>query len=208
MIQKFVENLNLNSILLFIVSKDYYHRYQLQYLLETLSENTVKIVVLDTDNANNYGKNYQILQCKEYIDLDKPVLIASCTQLLEWDSNAFLYSLANPAVNGGILTFQNAHPRYSYVNLDSSGWVFDVAIKKPISTIATAGVYYWKRGFNLIKYSAIAVAKNMDSNNKQGFLLAFQEGVNEGMRIKSFQCHRMWELSTPKDLDYFHLVCK
>ena len=198
----------MNSLIIFIVAKEDYDRYQLKYLLETLSENVIKIVIVDTHKAKVFGKCLQILQCKDYIDLAKPVIVASYTQLFEWDANAFLYSLANPAVHGGILTFKNVHPRYSYIDVDEDGWIVNVAVKKPISTTAAAGIYYWKRGFDLIKYSAVVVAKNDDSSNKNGIILAFQEGIKGGMQVKPFSCRRVWELSTPRDLDFFHMSCK
>jgi hypothetical protein len=147
-----------------------------------------------------------MLHCKDYIDLCSPVLVTSCTQLLEWDPNTFLYALANPKVDGGILTFQNSHPRYSYVSLDEFGWISNTAMKKPISTHASAGVFYWKRAFDLIKYSAVVVAKELDTANKNSLILTYQEAIKEHRHFKAFECRRMWELSTPEDLNYFYLA--
>ena len=195
----------MNAQFIFIVSKKYFQLYQLKYLLETLSENPVKIVV--TENSQTpMGKCEQMLHCRDYLDLSSPVLVASCTQVMEWDPNTFLYSLANPKVDGGILTFQNSHPRYSYVDLDESGWIANVAMNKPISTNASTGVFYWKRAIDLIKYSALVVAKKLDSNSKQTLLTAYQEAIKEGLLFKKFECRRMWELVTPKDLDYFYVA--
>jgi len=206
MIQACIKNLNINAQLIFVVSKKCFDRYQLKYLLETLSEDVVKIVVADTDANPNIGQCCQILLCKDYLDLEKPVLVAQCTQLLEWDSNTFLYSLANPAVDGGVLTFLNSHPRYSYVNMNENGWIVEADMKKPISTNALAGVFYWKRGFDLIKYSALVVAKGKDSLEKYASILAIDECIRDGLRFKSIKCRRMWEWSNPNDLDYYLMV--
>lgn len=208
MIHKFIENLNMNAHFVFIVSKEYFERYQLKHLLETLTENPVKIVVVNDHPKGSTppGKCEQILLCKDYLDLGSPVIVTSCTQLLEWDPNTFLYSLANPKIDGGILTFQNTHPRYSYVSLDEFGWIANTAMNKPISANASAGVFYWKRAFDLIKYSAVVVAKNLDSENKFSLILTFQEAIRDGLVFKPFECRRMWELSTPKDLDYYHVA--
>ena len=53
-------------------------------------------------------------------------------------------------IDGGILTFQSTHPKWSYAKLDNQGFVNEVAEKKPISTNATVGIYYYKKGSDYV----------------------------------------------------------
>lgn len=205
MMQTLVENLNMKAQFVFLVSKAMYEKYNLKYFLESLVENKCKIVVPEIHPTTTCA---QILACRDEINLDEPVIVTSCSQFLEWDSNAFLYSLANPVVDGGILTFQNSHPRYAYINLDNRGWVTGAELHKSISSNACAGIFHWKKAFDLFKYASIVVTKGIDSGDKFGVILAYAEAVKDGKRIKNYQCRRMWELSTPKDLDYFHMIQK
>ncbi|KAJ3349654.1 hypothetical protein HDU91_006365 [Kappamyces sp. JEL0680] len=208
MLQNLVNNLNMNAFFIFVVTKTMYTKYTMKYLLETLSTNPVKIVVIDDEKYPGMPMCAQILMCKDALDPEIPVIVTSCTQLLEWDSNSFLYSLANPMVDAGVLTFQNRHPRFSFVSLDNRGWITDCKMNQPFSNNACAGIFYWKRVFDLIKYSSLVVSKGQDSLNKYGPLLAMKEALKEGKKIKNYECRRMWELSTPNDLSYFHLVQK
>ena len=52
-----------------------------------------------------------------------------------WDSNEFMYSMVVDDVDGGIVSFENYSPKWSFV-LDDDGFVSEVAEKKPISNIA------------------------------------------------------------------------
>lgn len=204
MLQNFVENLNMEMTLIFVIDKIMYEKYNMKYLLENLFENLVKTVLVDSSDFSTSCS--QILACKEFLDTDVPVVVTNCTQYLEWDSNSFLYSLANPMVDAGVLTFQNTHPRYAYVGMDKRGWVTRSELYKPFSLTACAGVFYWKKSKDLLKYCSLVVAKGRDVQNKYGVALAMDEAIKDGKRIKSYECRRMWELSTPKDLEYFHMV--
>ena len=57
-----------------------------------------------------------------------------------------MYYFTSTEADGGILTFESSHPKWSYARLDDSGYVDLVAEKEPISKNATVGVYYWKHG--------------------------------------------------------------
>jgi len=49
--------------------------------------------------------------------------------------------------------------------LDEAGYVSEVAEKKPISNIATVGVYYWNKGSEYVKYAEQMIEKNIRVNN-------------------------------------------
>lgn len=206
MLQNLVENLNMTTQLIFVLSREMYEKHNMKYFLETLSTDPIKLVLVDKVEKTEMKFCAQILASKGVVDLNQPVIVTSCSQFLEWDSNSFLYSLANPLVDAGLLTFQNTHPRYAYVSLDERGWVTGCELFKPISSHACAGIFYWKNAFDLYKYCAIVVTKGIDTFDKFSVILAYREAVKDGKRIKNYQCRRMWELSTPTDLDYFHMV--
>ena len=63
------------------------------------------------------------LLAEEFINNDKPLLLANSDQFVEWDSNEFMYSMIGDNVDGGILTFKSSHPKWSYAKLDNNGFV-------------------------------------------------------------------------------------
>jgi dTDP-glucose pyrophosphorylase len=106
-------------------------------------------------------------------------------------------------VDGGILTFESAHPKWSFAKLDEYGYVTEVAEKKPISNNATVGIYYWKKGSDYVKYVEQMISKNIRTNNEFYVCPVFNEAINDGKKIKSFTIEKMWGLGTPEDLKHF-----
>ena len=195
----------MNAQFIFMVSRKMHDKYNLKFFLESIVDGDSKIVVFEED-SDPQTLCAQILASRDVIDPDAAVIVTACSQFIEWDSNAFLYSLANPAIEGGVLTFQNTHPRYAYVNLDRRGWVTGAELHKSITNNACAGIFHWKKAKDLLKYASVVVTKGIDTKDKYGVILAYNEALKDGRRIKNYQCRRMWELSTPKDLEYFHMI--
>src|SRR5574343_45717 len=162
MIQVVVDNLNINANFIYIVQKSHYEQYNLKYLLNLITPNC-KIVQVD---GVTEGAACTTLLAKEYINCDKPLIIANSDQFLEWDSNKFYYSIASDKPDGCIITFKATHPKWSFVKLDESGNVTEVDEKKPISDIATVGVYHWNSGADYVKYAEQMISKNIRVNNE------------------------------------------
>ena len=52
----------------------------------------------------------------------------------------------NNNLDASILTFNSTHPKWSFAQVNDDGLVTEVAEKKPISNIATVGIYWWAKG--------------------------------------------------------------
>ena len=200
MIQVVVDNLNIDAKHIFIVQKEHYKKYNLKYLLNLITDNNCEIVQVD---GVTEGAACTTLLAKKYIDNDEPLLIANSDQFVEWDSNEFMYSMTADNVDGGILTFKATHPKWSFVKLGDDGFVSEVAEKKPISDIATVGVYYWKKGSDYIKYAEQMVEKDIRTNNEFYVCPVYNESILDGKKIRIFNINKMWGLGTPEDLDAY-----
>ena len=53
--------------------------------------------------------------------------------------------ISDDETDGGIVTFESSHPKWSFAKLGDNGFVEKVAEKDPISNNATVGLYYWKK---------------------------------------------------------------
>jgi HAD superfamily hydrolase (TIGR01509 family) len=199
MIQVVVENLNIDAHYIFIVQKEHYTKYQLQYMLNMISPGCDIIQV----EGVTEGAACTVLLAKALIDTGDPLLIANSDQSVEWNSNECLYAFTADGIDGGILTFKCVHPQYSYAKLDAEGFVSEVAEKKVISDIATVGVYYWKRGSDFVKYAEQMIAKNIRTNNEFYVCPVYNEMILDGKRIRIKNIQKMWGLGTPEDLTYY-----
>ena len=199
MIQVVVENLNIDAQHIFIVQKSHYEKYNLQYLLNLIAPNC-EIVQVD---GVTEGAACTTLLAKEFINNDEPLLTANSDQFIDWNSNEFLYSMQASGVDGGILTFESVHPKWSFAKLDEDGFVSEVAEKKPISNKATVGVYYWSKGSDYVKYAEQMITKDRRVNNEFYVCPVFNEAIEDKKKIKVFDIDKMWGLGTPEDLEVF-----
>lgn len=199
MIQVIVENINVQAQHIFICQKSHYEQYNLQHVLNLIAPNC-KIVQVDhiTD-----GAACTTLLAKDLINNDDPLLIANSDQFVEWDSNEFLYSCNTDNIDGGILTFTNTHPKWSYARLDENGYVTEVKEKQPISNIATVGIYFWRHGSDYVKYAEQMIRKNIRVNNEFYVCPVFNEAIADGKKFKTFHVDIMFGTGTPEDLNYF-----
>ncbi len=199
MIQVVVENLNIEAQYTFIVQKDHYEKYSLQYLLNLIAPNCNIVQV----EGVTEGAACTTLLAKEYINNDYPLLMANSDQFVEWNSNECLYAFNADGVDGGILTFKSTHPKWSYAKIRDDGFVSEVAEKKPISDNATVGIYFWKKGSDYVKYAEQMIEKNIRVNNEFYVCPVYNEAIDDGKKIRIKDIKKMWGIGTPEDLNYF-----
>lgn len=201
MIQVIVENLNIDAQHVFIARKEHYDKYNLKQLMGVICPDC-KIVTVDHLTE---GAACTTLLAKEHINNDEPLVIANSDQFVEWNSNEFMYSMMDNEIDGGILTFKNSHPKWSYAKINERGFVTEVREKQVISNEATVGIYYWKRGSDYVKYAEQMIAKGDSTKvNGEWFICPiFNEAIQDGKKIKIFPIEEMHGLGTPEDLEYF-----
>jgi HAD superfamily hydrolase (TIGR01509 family) len=200
MIQVVVDNLNIDAKHIFIVQKSHYEQYNLKNVLSSIVKNCD---IIQVDGVTE-GAACTTLLAKELINNDEPLLMANSDQFIEWDSNKFMYSMIADTIDAGILTFESTHPKWSYAKLNDDGFVSEVAEKNPISKHATVGVYYWNKGSDYVKYAEQMINKNTRVNNEFYVCPVFNEAVEDGKRIKTYDIDKMWGLGTPEDLETFN----
>ena len=196
MIQVVIENLNLEANYIYVVQKSHREKYNLDTLLNLL---TPGCKIVETDGLTK-GAACTALLAKEYIDNDNPLFFANSDQFVEWDSNEFMYKMSETNCDGGIVTFKSTHPKWSFAKVNENGLVTEVAEKNPISDIATVGVYYWKKGSDYVKYTEQMINKNIRVNNEFYVCPVFNEAIQNGKEIRTFEISKMWGLGTPEDL--------
>ena len=199
MIQVVVENLNIDAHFIFIVQKEHYEKYNLKYLLNLIAPNC-DIVQIE---GITEGAACSTLLAKEFINNDAPLVIANSDQYVEWNSNEIMYSFTADEIDGGIVTFEASHPKWSYARVGDDGFVAEVAEKKVISNDATVGIYYWKHGSDYVKYAEQMIAKDVRVNNEFYVCPVFNEAIEDSKKIKVKKIARMWGIGTPEDLNYF-----
>jgi len=199
MIQVVVENLNIEANYIFIVQKEHYEKYNLQYLLNLITPNCT---IVQVDGLTE-GAACTTLLAKEYINNDFPLVMSNSDQFVEWNSNECLYAFNADGIDGGIVSFKATHPKWSYAKIGSDGFVEEVAEKKPISNNATVGIYFWKKGSDYVKYAEQMISKDIRTNGEFYVCPVFNEAILDSKKIRIKEIDRMWGIGTPEDLNYF-----
>ncbi len=199
MIQVVVENLNIDANYIYVVQKSHREKYNLDTLLNLLTPGC-KIVEVD---GITEGAACTALLAKKYINNDNPLFFANSDQFVEWDSNEFMYKMQETDADGGIVTFNATHPKWSFAKVNEQGLVTEVAEKNPISNVATVGYYYWKQGSDFVKYAEQMIHKNIRVNNEFYVCPVFNQAIEAGLQIRTFNTKGMWGLGTPEDLKYY-----
>jgi len=199
MIQVVVDNLNIDANYIFIVQKSHREKYNLDTLLNVIAPNC-KVVEVD---GMTQGAACTALLAKDFIDNDDPLFFANSDQFAEWDSNEFFYHMQETKVDGGIVTFNSTHPKWSFAKIDENGFVTQVAEKNPISNLATVGFYYWRKGSDFVRYAQQMIDKELRVNNEYYVCPVFNEAISDGKKIKTYNIDAMWGLGTPEDLNHF-----
>ena len=199
MIQVVIENINIEGNYIFIVRQEHYDKYNLKYMLEMVAPGC-KIVVVDHLTE---GAACTTLLAKEYIDNDEQLLIANSDQWIDWDSSEFMYSMQSHHIDGGVLTFENTHPKWSYAKTDEDGFIEVIKEKQVISNQATVGIYHWKKGSDYVRYADQMIKKDIRVNGEFYVAPVYNEAIADGKKFKPFDVKDMMGLGTPEDLNFF-----
>jgi len=199
MIQVVIENLNFPDQHIFICQKEHLEKFSMKELLNLIKPNS-KIITI---NEMTEGAACTVLLAKDLINNDEELIIANSDQWINWNNQHFLSYLREKDADGGIVTFIATHPKWSFVKIDQEGYITEVAEKKPISNIATVGIYYYKKGKYFVEAVEQMIKKDIRVNNEFYVAPTFNEIIGEGKKVLPYPVAEMRGLGTPEDLKRF-----
>ena len=164
MIQTVVENLDFDSDYVFLVRKKHIEQYS--GILDTLDRITNgRFNYVEVDGLTE-GAACTALLAEKYIDNDEGLLIANSDQFISYEPENFNTIKSLSGVDSIVFTFNDVHPKWSFVKTNSRGFVTEVAEKRPISNIATCGIYWYRRGSDFVKYAKQMIERDIRVNNE------------------------------------------
>ena len=161
-------------------------------------------VIVSTEGVTE-GAACTVLLARDYIGPNR-LMIANSDQYLDIDINAYL-SACDAAPDGLIMTMKADDPKWSFVSLDSSGWVTRVVEKEVISDEATVGVYNFSNGTDFIRATEEMISRDLRVNGEFYVAPVYNLMIEKGARICVFNVEAsggvMHGLGTPADLEAF-----
>jgi dTDP-glucose pyrophosphorylase len=201
MIQAVVENLDFDCEYIFLVRKKHVEMYS--GLLDTLDRITNgRFNYVEVDGLTE-GAACTALLAEKYINDEEGLLIANSDQIIDYEAQNFLTLKSLTNVDSMVFTFNAVHPKWSFVKTNSRGFVTEVAEKRPISNIATCGIYWYRHGSDFVKYAKQMIDNNIRVNNEFYIAPVYNELIKDGKTLIPFYVHKMWGIGTPEDLKNF-----
>jgi NDP-sugar pyrophosphorylase family protein len=149
----------------FVLKQTLCSEFNLDYTLNQLIPDSI---VIKLKNQTK-GATCSVLMAIDKISLDEEIIIVNSDQyFLENIDKAIQFFRQNNA-DGGIISFNSVHPRWSFAIIDKDKNVLETAEKKPISKNAIAGFYYFKT-FKTFIDGAFNSILNEDYYNNQIYI--------------------------------------
>lgn len=182
---------------IFIVNSEECKKYHLDNVLNLLTNYTCKIIKID---AETKGAACSAMMAIEYINNDSPLIIANADQLFD-DSLENLISDFNE-YDGGVISFDSIHPRWSYARLDDESHIVETAEKRPLSKHAIAGFFYFKEGKDFISSSMNMIKKDASLNGLYYISPTLNEMVltNKKLIVKKIDNNKYHTFYTPQKI--------
>ena len=102
------------------------------------------------------GAACAVLLAASDIDNDEELVVMNGDIIIEQQLMPAIEDFRKRNLDGGAITIESVHPRWSFVKCDEDGYMIEAAEKRPISKNATVGIYYYKHGKDYVE-----AAKNM-----------------------------------------------
>ena len=137
---KAVLSLGFDKKIIVAIPEEYISTYHLDKVLALLDDS---IQVCSIRSATQ-GAACSALLAIEQLNPDDPLIITSFDQVLDFELTPYINRFISSDVDAGVLTFEDIHPKWSYVKTDNHGFISQAAEKTPISRNAVAGLYFFK----------------------------------------------------------------
>src|SRR3546814_764108 len=151
------------------------------------------------------GTACTLLHARNEVAENAPLMIANCDQIVDFDCADFVTDCFSRDLDGSILVFRepDRNPKWSYARPDDRGIVVEVAEKRPISDLATVGIYLFRNARLFIDSAIDMISRNDRVNNEFYTCPVYNYAIRAGARIGIYEIPRtaMHGLGTPEDLE-------
>ena len=144
------------------------------------------------------GPATSAMLAEDLIDSDVPLVILNADQIVEWDSSI----LKDITTDGALLLFKSSGTRWSYADVVGDR-IVKVVEKQEISHNALAGVHYWKRGSDFVRYAKRMFAARDSYHGEYYVAPVYQYALNDGLSISPVFVDRMHDSGTPEALKIY-----
>jgi dTDP-glucose pyrophosphorylase len=185
---------------IFIIKRDEARKYHLDSALRMITDACCTVIEVEHETK---GAACSALLAIEHINNDDELIIANGDQTYQRNVVVAVDSLR--MFEAGVLIFDCVHPRWSYAQVNSQGFVEETAEKNPISRNAMTGLYFFKRGRAFVSAAMSAIAKEATVNGAFYVSTTINELILNGINVKahSIKSSDFFPLNSAKNIEIF-----
>jgi NDP-sugar pyrophosphorylase family protein len=169
---------------------------------------TGKIVPID---AHKLGPVNAVLQAREHINQDSPVIVNYCDFTQYWDYEDFKSFTQQTRCDGALPCYRGFHPHslgstfYAYVRHDDF-WMTDIQEKQPYTDdptdeYASSGTYYFASGALCLEALDAQMSQELTKGGEYYVSLAYKPLLAEKKKIAIYDIQHFMQWGTPADLE-------
>ena len=170
-------------------------------LVEIADKYYLDLQIIDGHSTRGQAETCLLALETGKIDLNEQLVITNCDQYTPWNPNKFLKFLKENDCDGLVSTYSHAdvvvgkEGRYSYIELDETGYGARFAEKIAISPWALNGIYYWKNANLFVESAKKLMHDDSDAGWTSGKLSCVKEKyvsltynylIKDGYKIKNY----------------------
>ena len=204
MIERVMENLFLPNARYILIAQQAHVDAQRRVVADLEERFPCEFVTL---TQRTEGTAATVLFARRLFRGDVPLLIANSDQFVDDGCASMVSHAIEQDLDGCIMTFEEPtrNPKWSFARVDDRGFVVEVKEKVGISTHATVGIYYFRRGEEFVDAATQMIISNDRTNGEFYTCPVYNYLIAEGRRIGTWDiaAGSMHGLGTPADLDAF-----
>jgi len=200
-VQWSIETLGLKGNYIFCCKKEHIEKYNIDKILKELIVDS-EIVSIDYQTR---GTVESVLEARNKINNDEELIISDTDHCLIWDPINFEKNIRCRDIDACVMVFPESTflKTASYVKLNKDGYVIKSAEKVPISTIATVGLHYFKKGSDFVRYADKMIEQNISYKKEFYVTPIYSLLADAGKKIIISPVKKMWALGNPDEFDLF-----
>ena len=204
MIARVISNLSIPNARFILVTRKEHAKAYFEHFEDLKKAFQLEIIEVD---GQTEGTACTVLHARKLIANSDPLLIANSDQFVAASINEFYRDCLSRRLQGSIICFRDStkNPKWSFARINSSGLVQEVAEKKPISELATVGIYLFSEGKIFVDGAVDMIARNERVNNEFYTCPVYNHVIGNGYKVGVYEIDEsaMNGLGTPEDLELF-----
>lgn len=205
MIQHVIDNLNrikAKKHFIFVVNAEDCRKFHLDSILRLLTDNSCHIIYVQNETK---GAVCSALLAIDQIDSKNPLILANPDQIIDENLEDIIEYFQSHACDGGVISFNTVHPRWSYVRIDSNDQIIEAAEKRPVSKHGLAGFYYFTKGEDFVSSAMQSIMKDSHVNGRYYISMTLNEMILKNKKLMTYHLdsHKYHTFYSPQKIEEY-----